>query len=77
MLCELSYANRISSDSNLGKNLRRIRERAGLTQEEVAERSGVHATEVSRIERGKRDPRVSTVERLARALGVPPSDPLR
>ena len=43
-----------------------------LTQEQVAERSGVHATEVSRIEAGKRDPRVSTVERLARAVQVRP-----
>jgi transcriptional regulator with XRE-family HTH domain len=48
-----------------------------LTQEQVAERSGVHATEVSRIEGYKRDPKVSTVERLAKAVGVPPSDLLR
>lgn len=48
-----------------------------MTQEEVAERSGVHATEVSRIEAGKRDPRVSTVQRLAKAVGVPPGDLLR
>jgi len=61
----------------LGKNLRHARERLGLTQEEVAERSGVHATEVSRIEGGKRDPRVSTVTRLAKALSVAPGDLLR
>jgi transcriptional regulator with XRE-family HTH domain len=59
---------------DLGKNLRRARERLKLTQEEVAERSGVHATEVSRIEASKRDPRVSTVERLAKAVEVSPSD---
>jgi transcriptional regulator with XRE-family HTH domain len=62
---------------NLGRNLRHARDRLGLTQEQVAERSGVHATEVSRIEAGKRDPRVSTMERLAKAVGVPPSDLLR
>jgi transcriptional regulator with XRE-family HTH domain len=62
---------------NLGKNLLRAREQAGMTQEEVAERSGVHATEVSRIEAGKRDPRVTTLERLAGAVGVSPSDLLR
>lgn len=61
----------------LGRNLRRAREQAGLTQEQVAERSGVHSTEVSRIERGKRDPQVSTVERLAKAVEVSPSDLLR
>ena len=43
-----------------------------MTQERVAERSGVHATEVSRIEAGKRDPRVSTVERLAYAVNLRP-----
>jgi transcriptional regulator with XRE-family HTH domain len=62
---------------DLGKNLRHARKRAGLTQEEVAECSGVHATEVSRIEAGKRDPRISTMERLAEAVEVSPSDLLR
>ena len=58
--------------AGLGTNLREARERLGLTQEQVAERSGVHATEVSRIEGGKRDPKVSTVIRLAGALEVRP-----
>jgi transcriptional regulator with XRE-family HTH domain len=62
---------------NLGRNLRHARAQAKLTQEEVAGRSGVHATEISRIEGGKRDPKVSTLERLAKALGVSPSDLLR
>jgi transcriptional regulator with XRE-family HTH domain len=57
---------------NLGKNLREARDRLGLTQEEVADRSGVQAGEVSRIERGKRDPKVSTLEKLAKAVEVPP-----
>lgn len=58
--------------SALGTTLREARERLGLTQEQVAQRSGVHATEVSRIEAGKRDPQVSTVERLAEAVEVKP-----
>lgn len=57
---------------NLGANLRAARQSLGLSQEEVAERSGVHATEVSRIEAGKRDPRVTTVERLAKAVRLRP-----
>jgi transcriptional regulator with XRE-family HTH domain len=59
---------------DLGSNLRDARKRLGLTQEEVAERSGVHPTEVSRIEAGKRDPRISTLLRLARALEVRPGE---
>ena len=57
---------------NLAKNLRAARKKLGLTQEEVAERSGVQAGEVSRIECGKRDPKVSTLEKLATAVEVAP-----
>ena len=58
--------------ADLGPNLREARERLGITQEEVAHRSGVHATEVSRMEAGKRDPQISTLERLAKAVEVTP-----
>jgi transcriptional regulator with XRE-family HTH domain len=57
---------------NLGKNLREARKRLGLTQEQVAQRSGVQAGEVSRIERGKRDPQASTIEKLAAAVELSP-----
>lgn len=57
---------------NLGKNLRDARDRLGITQEEVAARSGVQAGEISRIERGKRDPQVSTLEKIAAAVEMPP-----
>ncbi len=56
----------------LGKNLRAARMKLGLTQEEVASRSGVQAGEISRIENGKRDPQVSTVEKIAAALEMTP-----
>lgn len=59
---------------DLGSNLKAARTRLGLTQEQVAERSGVHATEVSRIEAGKRDPQVSTLVRLAKAVDVEPGE---
>jgi XRE family transcriptional regulator, regulator of sulfur utilization len=57
---------------DLGSNLRSTRKRLKLTQEEIGERSGVHPTEISRIEAGKRDPQVSTLLKLAKALEVPP-----
>jgi transcriptional regulator with XRE-family HTH domain len=59
---------------DLGSNLRAARKKLKLTQEQVAERSGVHPTEVSRIEAGKRDPQVSTLRKLAAALEVPPGE---
>jgi transcriptional regulator with XRE-family HTH domain len=57
----------------LGTNVLRARKALRLTQEDVSGRSGVHVTEVSRIERGLRDPRVTTVLRLADALNVSPA----
>jgi len=57
---------------NLGKNLRAARKKLRLSQEEVAARSGLEQGEVSRIERGLRDPQVSTLEKLAAAVEVPP-----
>jgi transcriptional regulator with XRE-family HTH domain len=45
-----------------------------MTQEDVSAASGIHVTEVSRIERAVRNPSMSTMFRLADALGVPPAD---
>jgi transcriptional regulator with XRE-family HTH domain len=58
--------------THFSTRLREARERLGLSQEEVARRSGVHPTEVSRIEAGKRDPRISTLCQLAKAVEVKP-----
>jgi transcriptional regulator with XRE-family HTH domain len=55
------------------RNVKDRRERRGLTQSQVGKLSGIHYTEVSRIERGLRDPRMSTLIRLARALKTTPS----
>jgi transcriptional regulator with XRE-family HTH domain len=55
----------------LGANVRRERERLGLSQEQLAFDSGVHRTYVSGVERGVRNPTVTVVERLAKALRVP------
>ena len=51
-------------------NLRLTRSRAGLSQERLASVCRLHRTEISLLERGERDPRLSTVFRLAEALGV-------
>jgi transcriptional regulator with XRE-family HTH domain len=57
---------------NLGKNLRAARKKRKMSQIDLAHRSGLEQGEVSRIERGLRDPQVSTVEKLAAAVEVPP-----
>ena len=53
-------------------NLRRARETAGISQEELAERIEVHRTEISLLERGGREPRLGTMVKLATALGATP-----
>jgi transcriptional regulator with XRE-family HTH domain len=53
-------------------NLRAIRRSYGWSQETVAELAGLHRTEVQRLESGKREPRLSTIVRLAVALRVDP-----
>ena len=55
----------------VGANIRSIRRRAGMTQEDLAHTAGMHPVEVGRAERGLRDMRISTVVKLARGLGVP------
>jgi DNA-binding XRE family transcriptional regulator len=51
-------------------NLRRLRERAGLSQEALADACDLHRTEISLLERSKRSPRLETIVILARGLGL-------
>lgn len=60
--------------SILGANLRAARERAGLTQEALGHRADFHTTEVNRIERGRRNPGLLTIVKLAKALDIPAGD---
>jgi len=55
-----------------GKNVRALRERAALSQEELAFRAGMKRTYLSDLERGTRNPSIRALGRLAEALGVPP-----
>lgn len=62
-----------SPQERFAENLRAERERLGLSQEQLGYASGLHRTEISLLERGQRDPRLSTIVRLAHGLGVPPA----
>ena len=54
----------------LGGRIRNLRRRHGLSQEDLADRAGLHWTYVSDLERGQQTPTVDVVNRLARALGM-------
>lgn len=57
-----------------GERLRALRVARGLSQEDLAAAAGLHRTHISLIERNKRSVRLETVQRLAVALGVQPSE---
>lgn len=54
----------------VGANIRKARLAAGMTQEELAERSGFSQQYISGLERGKRNPTIVSLYELALALGV-------
>lgn len=55
-------------------NLRRYRQAAGLSQEELAARAGIHRTYVSALERCQYSATIDMVDGLARILGVTAAD---
>ena len=60
-----------------GRNLRRLRLQAGLSQEDLAHKVGVHRNFIGALERGERNPTLVSVERVADALGAEPSEMFR
>jgi transcriptional regulator with XRE-family HTH domain len=55
-----------------GQRLRELRAEHGLSQDDLAHRTDVHSTAIGRLERGSREPRLTTILRIARGLDVPP-----
>ena len=54
----------------VGRNVKRIRQEKGLTQERLAELSGFNQQYISGLEQGRRNPTVVSLYELATALGV-------
>jgi transcriptional regulator with XRE-family HTH domain len=61
----------------IGDRLRDLRKRALLTQQELADKSGVGVTTIIRIERNQVEPHGSTMRKLAEALEVEPQELVR
>ena len=55
-----------------GQRLRELRAEHGISQDQLACKTGVHSTAIGRLERGAREPRLTTIQRLARGIGVRP-----
>ena len=60
--------------ARFGRNLKRLRASAGLSQEELAARAGLHRTYVSSVERGNRNVSLENIFALANALRCDPRD---
>lgn len=58
--------------NRLASNVRRLRKEKGWSQERYAFEADVHRTYVSEIERAKRNPTATVIEKLAKPLGVAP-----
>ena len=53
-----------------GQRLRELRAERGVSQDQLASRTGIHPTAIGRLERGDREPRLGTILRLLRGLGI-------
>lgn len=60
-----------------GHNLRKFREKMGMSQEELAFRSNLDRSYISLLERGRRKPTINTIFALAEQLNVTPSEMVR
>lgn len=59
---------------HIGDKVRDYRKRALLTQQELADKSGIGVTTIVRIERNQVEPRGQTIRKLAEALEISPAD---
>lgn len=60
--------------SDLPQKIKEARKKKGLSQSELAEKSGVSQPAISKIERGDRSPNIITIGMLAAALDIPVSE---
>jgi len=77
--CEPDYeffkGNNLSLETNqesrIGQRIRQAREQKGYTVQQLAERSGIKRPNLSRLEHGRHQPSLETLERIAEALEIP------
>ena len=60
-----------------GEKIREERLKAGLTQQQLADRLKVGNNQISQWETGKRKPKLLTLRKIAKAIGIPAGDMLR
>lgn len=68
--CAVSKNNGLNIKQRFGQAVRKRRRELDITQEELAERAGVHRSYIANIERGEINPALENIERIAEALEV-------
>ncbi len=74
---KIGYFFPLDRNEALAEVLRTLRKEKGMSQEALAEAAGMHWTYISMIERGRSNPTVNSLFRLADALGMDASEILR
>ncbi len=69
--------HRDTSSKRLGENLNRLRTKKKMSQGDISRKLGVDRAYISSIENGRMNPTLSTLEKLAEAIGVNSSDLLK
>lgn len=62
---------RTKAQIKFGRKVRELRAAAGLSQEALAEKAGLHRTYIGMIERAEKNITLANIEKIARALGAP------
>ncbi len=66
-----------TSAKKLGNNIKRVRLEKGMSQGDICRKLGVDRSYISNVESGKKNPTLSTITKLAKALGVSISELLK
>ncbi len=64
----------MSSQEEIGRKIKKARQKVEMTQADVAEKAGIHVNYFARIERGEENPSIDIIEKIAKALKVKSSE---
>jgi transcriptional regulator with XRE-family HTH domain len=68
----MRYQDYMNILSDIGNKIQSIRERKGITQDKLEEKTGINAKYISAIERGQKNLTILTLEKIAKGLEVEP-----
>lgn len=60
----------MKAQEKLGENIRKVRTSVDWTQQQVADRAGMHVNYYARVERGEENPSFETLEKIMKALKI-------